>query len=70
MSRICRKHDILLHTDEVVTGFGRTGEWFGSFTYDLQPDILTMAKGLSSGYQPISAVSLGARMGEVDRRRQ
>jgi putrescine---pyruvate transaminase len=65
MSRICRKHDILLHTDEVVTGFGRTGEWFGSFTYDLQPDILTMAKGLSSGYQPISAVSLGTRMGEV-----
>ncbi len=65
MSRICRQHDILLHADEVVTGFGRTGEWFGSFTYDLQPDILTMAKGLSSGYQPISAVSLGARMGEV-----
>jgi len=65
MSRICRKHDILLHADEVVTGFGRTGEWFGSFTYDLQPDILTMAKGLSSGYVPISAISLGARMGEA-----
>jgi len=65
MSRICRRHDILLHADEVVTGFGRTGEWFGSFTYDLQPDILTMAKGLSSGYQPISAISLGARMGEA-----
>ena len=65
MSRLCRKYDILLHADEVVTGFGRTGEWFGSFTYDLKPDILTMAKGLSSGYQPISAVSLGARMGEA-----
>jgi putrescine---pyruvate transaminase len=65
MSRICRRHDILLHADEVVTGFGRTGEWFGSFTYDLEPDILTMAKGLSSGYQPISAVSLGPRMGEL-----
>ncbi len=65
MSRICRKHDILLHTDEVVTGFGRTGEWFGSFTYDIQPDIMTMAKGLSSGYVPISAISLGARMGEA-----
>jgi putrescine aminotransferase len=65
MARICRKHDILLHTDEVVTGFGRIGEWFASFSYDLQPDILTMAKGLSSGYVPISAISLGARMGEA-----
>jgi putrescine aminotransferase len=65
ISRICRQYDILLHADEVVTGFGRTGEWFGSFTYNLEPDILTMAKGLSSGYQPISAVSLGERMGEA-----
>lgn len=65
ISRICRQYDILLHADEVVTGFGRTGEWFGSFTYDLKPDILTMAKGLSSGYQPISAVSLGERMGDA-----
>jgi putrescine aminotransferase len=63
--RICRKYDILLHADEVITGFGRTGEWFGSFTYGLKPDIIAMAKGLSSGYQPISAISLGARMGEV-----
>jgi putrescine aminotransferase len=63
--RICRRHDILFHADEVITGFGRTGEWFGSYTYDLQPDIITMAKGLSSGYQPISAVSLGQRMGDA-----
>ncbi len=63
--RICRRYDILFHADEVITGFGRTGDWFGSFTYDLQPDIITMAKGLSSGYQPISAVSLGPRMGEA-----
>src|SRR5207237_7350019 len=63
--RICRQYDILFHADEVITGFGRTGEWFGSFTYDLQPDIITMAKGLSSGYQPISAVSLGPRMGDA-----
>ena len=40
-------------------------EWFGSFTYDIQPDIITMAKGLSSGYQPISAISLGQRMGDA-----
>ena len=63
IARICRQYDILLHADEVVTGFGRTGEWFGSFTYNIAPDIMTMAKGLSSGYQPISALSLGERMG-------
>ena len=65
IARICRKYDILLHTDEVVTGFGRIGRWFGSEAFGLQPDIATMAKGLSSGYQPISAVSLGARMGDA-----
>lgn len=65
VSRICKKYDILLHADEVITGFGRTGEWFGSTTFDLDPDIIAMAKGLSSGYQPISAVSLGARMGKT-----
>jgi putrescine aminotransferase len=65
VSRLCKKYDILLHADEVITGFGRTGEWFGSTTFDLEPDIIAMAKGLSSGYQPISAVSLGDRMGET-----
>jgi putrescine aminotransferase len=63
--RICKQYDILLHADEVITGFGRTGEWFGSTRYGIDPDIMTMAKGLSSGYQPISAVSLGPRMGPV-----
>ena len=62
VQRICAKYDVLLHLDEVVTGFGRTGEWFGAQTYRIAPDIMTMAKGLSSGYQPISAISLGARM--------
>jgi len=65
VSRICKNYDILLHADEVITGFGRTGEWFGSFTYKIEPDIITLAKGLSSGYQPISAISLGERMGET-----
>jgi putrescine aminotransferase len=65
VQRICRKYDVLLHLDEVITGFGRTGEWFGAQTYGIAPDIMTMAKGLSSGYQPISAISLGARMGET-----
>jgi len=62
VQRICRAYDVLLHADEVITGFGRTGEWFGSQTYAIEPDIITMAKGLSSGYQPISAVSLGERV--------
>jgi putrescine aminotransferase len=65
VERICRKHDILLHLDEVITGFGRTGEWFGAQTFGIAPDIMTMAKGLSSGYQPISAISLGARMADT-----
>jgi len=62
VQRICARYDVLLHLDEVITGFGRTGEWFGAQTYRIAPDIITMAKGLSSGYQPISAISLGPRM--------
>jgi putrescine aminotransferase len=65
VQRICREYDVLLHIDEVITGFGRVGEWFGSDTYAIAPDIITMAKGLSSGYQPISAVSLGSKMAEI-----
>ncbi|HEV2563205.1 MAG TPA: aminotransferase [Rhizomicrobium sp.] len=65
VQRICTKYDVLLHLDEVITGFGRLGEWFGAQTYAIAPDIMTMAKGLSSGYQPISAISLGARMADT-----
>ncbi|HTT82492.1 MAG TPA: aminotransferase [Rhizomicrobium sp.] len=65
VQRICREYDLLLHVDEVITGFGRTGEWFGADTYGIAPDIVTMAKGLSSGYQPISAISLGRRMSDA-----
>jgi len=65
VQRICARYDVLLHIDEVITGFGRTGEWFGSHTYRIAPDIMAMAKGLSSGYQPISAVSLGTRMADT-----
>ena len=65
VQRICQQYNVLLHLDEVITGFGRTGEWFGADTYAIAPDIITMAKGLSSGYQPISAVSLGGRMSEA-----
>ncbi len=62
IERICRKYDILLWSDEVICGFGRTGSWFGCQTYGVTPDIMTMAKGMSSGYQPISAVALNARV--------
>ena len=53
IQRICDKYEILLIADEVICGFGRTGEWFGSTTVGIKPDIMTIAKGLSSGYQPI-----------------
>ncbi|HMO09312.1 MAG TPA: aspartate aminotransferase family protein [Paracoccaceae bacterium] len=53
IQRICDQYGILLIADEVITGFGRTGNWFGSQTFGIRPQIMTIAKGLSSGYQPI-----------------
>lgn len=53
IQRICDKYGILLIADEVITGFGRTGNWFGSQTFGIKPHIMTIAKGLSSGYAPI-----------------
>lgn len=53
IQRICDKYEILLIADEVICGFGRTGNWFGIETLGIRPDIMTIAKGLSSGYQPI-----------------
>ena len=55
---ILKKYDILFVADEVICGFGRTGYMFGSQTFNLQPDMMTLAKALSAGYQPISATSL------------
>ncbi len=65
VQRICRKHDVLLIADEVICGFGRTGNWFGCNTYDIAPDFMTLAKGLSSGYQPISAVMVADPIAEA-----
>lgn len=62
IQRICREHGILLVADEVICGFGRTGNWFGSETFGIKPDLMTLAKGLSSGYLPISAVLVGDRV--------
>lgn len=65
IQRICRQHDILFIVDEVICGFGRTGAWFGSETFGLKPDMMTLAKGLSSGYAPIAAVMIGDRVAET-----
>ncbi|MCB1310855.1 MAG: aspartate aminotransferase family protein [Sedimentitalea sp.] len=65
IQRICDKHEILLIADEVITGFGRTGNWFGSQTLDIRPHIMTVAKGLSSGYQPIGASIVCDEVAEV-----
>jgi taurine-pyruvate aminotransferase len=54
VQEICKKYDVLLHIDEVVCGLGRTGKWFGYQHYGVQPDIVTMAKGVASGYAAIS----------------
>lgn len=65
VQRICRRYDVLLVADEVICGFGRTGRWWGFETLGFEPDIVSMAKGLSSGYAPIAAVALGARVGDA-----
>ncbi|MAJ59757.1 MAG: aspartate aminotransferase family protein [bacterium TMED88] len=65
VSRICREHDVLLIVDEVICGFGRTGRWFGSETYDIAPDVMTLAKGITSGYVPLSAVMVSEEICQV-----
>ncbi|MES2845076.1 MAG: aspartate aminotransferase family protein [Pseudomonadota bacterium] len=65
IQRICDKYGILLIADEVITGFGRTGNWFGSETFGIKPHIMTIAKGLSSGYQPIGGSIVCDEIAEV-----
>lgn len=62
VQRLCREFDILLIADEVVTGFGRTGHLWGSQRYGIQADLVTFAKGVTSGYQPLGGVLVGARV--------
>jgi putrescine aminotransferase len=64
VQKICRKHDVLLILDEVITGFGRLGTWFAADHYDLQPDAMILAKAITSGYLPLSAVMLGDRIAD------
>ena len=62
---VLNKYDILLIADEVVTAFGRTGSYFGSQHYDIKPDLITIAKGVTSGYLPLSGVIVGERVWNV-----
>ncbi|MDE0309093.1 MAG: aspartate aminotransferase family protein [Acidiferrobacterales bacterium] len=65
ISRICDRYEVLLVVDEVICGFGRTGKWFATDYYDLKPDLMVMAKGLSSGYLPIAAVAVSDGVADV-----
>jgi putrescine aminotransferase len=65
IKRICAQRDILLIMDEVICGFGRTGNWFGCQTYDLQPDLMTFAKAVTNGYFPLGGVMVGDRVAQV-----
>ncbi len=65
IQRICRQYGILLIADEVITGFGRTGEWFGADYYGIEPDLMTIAKGLTSGYIPMGGVLVADHVAEV-----
>jgi putrescine aminotransferase len=65
IQRICDQYGILLIADEVICGFGRTGYWFGSEYFNIRPDLMPIAKGLSSGYLPIGGVLVADRVAEV-----
>ncbi len=65
IQRICDKYDILLIADEVITGFGRLGTMFGSELMQIKPDLITFAKGVTSGYVPLGGVLVGSRVASV-----
>ncbi|MFQ5514925.1 MAG: aspartate aminotransferase family protein [Myxococcota bacterium] len=65
LEEICRAHGILLILDEVITGFGRTGRWFGMEHWGVRPDLVTFAKGVTSGYLPLGGVAVGESVFEV-----
>jgi putrescine aminotransferase len=65
VARICRAHGVLLVADEVVCGFGRLGRWFGCERFGVVPDLITFAKGVTSGYVPLGGVLVGRRVGDA-----
>lgn len=62
---ICDRHDVLLIADEIVTGFGRTGDWFALSRYGIEPDILAIAKGITSGYFPLGGIGVNRAISEA-----
>jgi adenosylmethionine-8-amino-7-oxononanoate aminotransferase len=64
VQRLCRKHGVLLVIDEVICGFGRTGTTFASHRFDIEPDLLLFAKGVTSGYQPLGGALISGRVAE------
>jgi hypothetical protein len=62
IAEVCRRHDVLLVADEVMTGFGRTGRWFGMEHWDVEPDLLTAGKGATSGYVPFGFAAASGRV--------
>ncbi len=65
IQRICRERDILLISDEVICGFGRTGNWFGFESFGYQPDLITFAKAVTNGYQPLGGVMVSDKLADV-----
>lgn len=65
VQRICDEYEILLISDEVITGFGRLGEWFGADVFDTKPDFMPFAKGVTSGYLPLGGVLVSDRVADV-----
>jgi putrescine aminotransferase len=65
IQRICDEYGILLVADEVITGFGRLGEWFGSQYYGIEPDLIIFAKAVNSGYLPLGGVLVGDRVADA-----
>lgn len=65
IQRICDERDILFIADEVICGFGRTGKWFASETYNIRPDLMTIAKAVTNGYMPLGAVMVGTKVAET-----
>ena len=65
IQRICNERDILLIADEVICGFGRTGQWFGSETFGIEPDLMTIAKAVTNGYMPLGGVMVGDKLADV-----
>ena len=65
LRRVCDEHEVLLISDEVITGFGRTGEWFALNRWDVQPDIMSFAKGVTSGYLPLGGIQISDEIKET-----